>query len=63
MNSMKELYTQMQEEGYSDYEISIRMRSTNKEWSEYIKKRDMTDDEIYELESAQELYESYIDDL
>ena len=45
MNSMKELYTQMQEEGYSDYEISIRMRSTDKQWNKYLEERERDNDE------------------
>lgn len=35
----------MQEEGYSDYEISIRMRSTDKQWNKYLEERERDNDE------------------
>lgn len=46
MGSMKDRYTQMEEQGYSHSEISVRMRSTDKEWNNYLEERDKEFDDM-----------------
>lgn len=46
MGSMKDLFSKMEDAGYSHSEIWKRMSCTDKQWNDYLEERDREDEEM-----------------